>query len=60
MADRQPTALAQEGADPKPGRWPAPYDAVAREDRRVYAGEGRVLVTQPAADKALDNAGDRL
>jgi catechol 2,3-dioxygenase-like lactoylglutathione lyase family enzyme len=60
MTDRQPTALAQEGDAPQPGRWPDPAGPVAPEDRRVYAGEGRVLVDDPAADKALDNTEDNL
>ncbi len=57
MADRQPTALAQEGPEPQPDRWPEPGDPVPPEDRRVYAGEGRILVENTAADKALDNQG---
>lgn len=58
MADRRPSKLAQEGPDPQPGRWPAPADPVAPENRRVYPGEGRVLVDSPSVDKALDNQGD--
>ncbi len=60
MADRQPSAIAGEGAEPQQGRWPGPKRRLAAEDRRVYAGEGRALVDTPVADKALDNQVDSL
>lgn len=60
MADRQPSAIAREGSQPQPGHWPEPESPVAEEDRRIYAGEGRVLVDSFPADKALDNQADSL
>ena len=43
MADRHPSATAQEGAEPQPGHWPAPTPTPPVE-RRIYPGEGRELV----------------
>ena len=43
MADRNPSAVAREGAEPQPGKWPAPTPTPLAE-RRVYPGEGRELV----------------
>jgi catechol 2,3-dioxygenase-like lactoylglutathione lyase family enzyme len=42
MADRRPTALAGEGAEPRPEKWPA-AKATARPLRRVYPGAGSEL-----------------
>jgi catechol 2,3-dioxygenase-like lactoylglutathione lyase family enzyme len=42
MADRRPTALAGEGAEPRPEKWPA-AKATARAARRVYPGAGSEL-----------------
>ena len=44
MADTEPTACAKEGPEPVPGVWPAPARATAPQDRRVYPGEGLLLV----------------
>ena len=55
MADRQPTPAALEGAEPQTDHWPKPDGRLMDEDRRIYAGEGRVLVGPPTPDKALDN-----
>jgi catechol 2,3-dioxygenase-like lactoylglutathione lyase family enzyme len=43
MADRQPTALAQEGPEPLPGRWPAVTVPTPKAGRRVYPGAGSEL-----------------
>ncbi|MDJ0884535.1 MAG: VOC family protein [Desulfobacterales bacterium] len=60
MADRKPSATAREGAEPQRGRWPGPKGRLAREDRRLHAGEGRELVDPTVDDKALDNQVDSL
>ncbi|GFK93492.1 hypothetical protein NNJEOMEG_01325 [Fundidesulfovibrio magnetotacticus] len=44
MADRDPPPAGREGPDPVPGRWPAP-DPASPDDRRVYPGEGREILT---------------
>ena len=43
MADRHPSATAKEGAEPQPGKWPAPTPTPLTQ-RRIYPGEGRELV----------------
>ena len=43
MADRHPTAVTREGADPRPGHWPMPTPTPLAQ-RRIYPGEGRELV----------------
>ena len=43
MADRHPTAVTREGADPRPGHWPTPTPTPLAQ-RRIYPGEGRELV----------------
>ena len=43
MADRNPSSVTQEGAEPQPGKWPAPIPTPLAE-RRMYPGEGRELV----------------
>ncbi|MHC1791411.1 VOC family protein [Solidesulfovibrio sp.] len=43
MADRRPSVVTREGADPQPGKWPAPTPTPLA-DRRIYPGEGRELV----------------
>ena len=50
MMDRQPSAAAQEGSNPVPGRWPAPAE---HGERPVYEGEGRIFVeAKVGADEA--------
>jgi len=44
MKDRRPTPVSREGPDPLPGIWPQGEGPMPLEDRRVYPGEGRVLV----------------
>jgi catechol 2,3-dioxygenase-like lactoylglutathione lyase family enzyme len=41
MMDRHPSATAQEGSDPVPGRWPPPIE---QKDCPAYPGEGRIFV----------------
>jgi catechol 2,3-dioxygenase-like lactoylglutathione lyase family enzyme len=43
MGDTQPTALAREGAEPQPGRWPAVKTPTPPSRRRIYAGAGTEL-----------------
>ena len=43
MADHHPSPVAREGAEPQPGKWPAPTPTPLTE-RRIYPGEGRELV----------------
>jgi len=46
MKDRGPTTVSREGPDPQPGIWPEGPGAPPVEDRRVYPGEGMVLVEE--------------
>jgi catechol 2,3-dioxygenase-like lactoylglutathione lyase family enzyme len=43
MADREPSAAALEGPEPRPGRWPEPAAPTPDADRVAYPGEGRSL-----------------
>jgi len=43
MADRHPSAVTREGAEPQPGKWPEPV-TTPLVARRIYPGEGRELV----------------
>jgi len=43
MADREPTALAQEGPEPRFDRWPSVTAATPRAERRIYPGAGSEL-----------------
>ena len=43
MAERNPSAVTQEGSEPQPGKWPAPT-VTPLSERRVYPGEGREFV----------------
>lgn len=43
MADRHPSAVTREGAEPRDGIWPEPATTPYAE-RRIYPGEGRDLV----------------
>lgn len=43
MADRHPSAVTREGAEPQPGKWPA-HTSTPLAERRIYPGEGRELV----------------
>lgn len=44
MADSEPTACAAQGPEPVPGVWPAVARPTPKDERRVYPGEGQVLV----------------
>jgi catechol 2,3-dioxygenase-like lactoylglutathione lyase family enzyme len=44
MKDKNPTAIAKEGVDPQTGHWPEVKKATQVEDRRIYPGEGTVLI----------------
>lgn len=44
MADRHPSAVTREGAEPNPKAWPAPAQPTPLAERRIYPGEGRELV----------------
>ena len=44
MADKAPSRLAREGADPQPRRWPKPGMLPSNSKRHVYPGEGRLLL----------------
>jgi len=46
MKDRGPTTVSREGPDPQAGIWPEGAGAPPGEDRRVYPGEGMVLVEE--------------
>ena len=48
MADREPSALAREGSDPRPDRWPRTDSAPVDEERLVYPGEGTRLLEEDA------------
>ncbi|MFH2219948.1 MAG: VOC family protein [Pseudomonadota bacterium] len=43
MKDRNPSAVALEGADPQAGHWPEVARITPRADRMVYPGEGKIL-----------------
>jgi catechol 2,3-dioxygenase-like lactoylglutathione lyase family enzyme len=43
MGDIQPTALAREGAEPQPGRWPPVTKPTPPSRRRIYEGAGTEL-----------------
>jgi len=47
LFDRKPSALAREGPDPQPGRWPSPTRPTPVSERAVYPGEGRELMDGP-------------
>jgi len=46
MKDRDPSPVALEGPDPRPGVWPKGEGPLPPEERRVYPGEGVVLVEE--------------
>jgi catechol 2,3-dioxygenase-like lactoylglutathione lyase family enzyme len=43
MRDKRPSAVAMEGAEPRPWAWPDVLRVTRAEDRVVYPGEGIVL-----------------
>ena len=46
MKDKMPTAVSQEGTEPQPGTWPETIKSTPPEERKVYPGEGRILVEE--------------
>ncbi|NMC49372.1 MAG: VOC family protein [Desulfovibrio sp.] len=44
MADKRPSDVAREGADPVPGKWPPVTSPTPLAERRIYPGEGRELL----------------
>lgn len=46
MLDRQAGAVAREGPDPQPGRWPAVERPTPKHQRAVYPGEGTVFTKE--------------
>ncbi|MBL7181397.1 MAG: VOC family protein [Desulfobacterales bacterium] len=44
MKDRKPLPAALEGPDPQPGHWPESTTPTPAEERRVYPGEGMILL----------------
>ena len=47
MKDARPTRHALEGPEPRSGHWRKPERPTPSEDRRVYPGEGEVLMQDP-------------
>lgn len=43
-ADSRPSAAALEGPEPRPDRWPTVTSPTPVSERRVYPGEGRILL----------------
>ena len=43
MGDIEPTALAKEGLEQQPGRWPEVKNPTPKDQRRIYAGAGSEL-----------------
>jgi hypothetical protein len=41
-----PTPVSRKGADPQPGIWPEAGDPLPPEERKVYPGEGVVLMEE--------------
>ncbi len=44
MKDKKPLPAALEGADPQPGHWPEITNPTTKDERRVYPGEGMILL----------------
>jgi catechol 2,3-dioxygenase-like lactoylglutathione lyase family enzyme len=40
MADKAPSQITQEGAEPQAGRWPAVVSPTLEKERRIYPGAG--------------------
>ena len=43
MKDTKPTAVAEEGPEPRPRHWPEPKNPTPEKDRKLYPGEGVIL-----------------
>jgi len=46
MADKRPSAVTMEGADPVPGKWPPVTRPTPLSERRIYPGEGREILAE--------------
>jgi len=46
MADKRPSAVTLEGADPVPGKWPPVTRPTPLSERRIYPGEGREILAE--------------
>jgi catechol 2,3-dioxygenase-like lactoylglutathione lyase family enzyme len=46
MKDKRPSSLALEGPEPQAGHWPEVEHPTPPEERRVYPGEGMILVEE--------------
>ncbi|UCD31684.1 MAG: VOC family protein [Desulfobacterales bacterium] len=44
MKDKHPSPVTLEGAEPQPGNWPDVTQPTPSKDRRVYPGEGEILL----------------
>ncbi len=51
MADKQPSKVTKEGAEPQPGVWPEVTMRTPPKDRRVYPGAGGELFHQRQTEK---------
>ncbi len=45
MKDKNPSAIAKEGAEPQTGHWPEVKKSTPLEDRSIYPGEGMALIS---------------
>ncbi|MCJ7617430.1 MAG: VOC family protein [Desulfobacterales bacterium] len=43
MKDKKPTAIALEGDNPQPDKWPAVKEPTPQSERRIYPGEGIIF-----------------
>lgn len=50
MRDKHPLQMAMEGPNPQSGHWPNIKEPTPAEIRRVYPGDGRILVADKKAD----------
>ncbi len=48
MKDKMPTALAQEGPEPRPRAWPEQIRPTPPDERVAYPGDGMILVEKDA------------
>jgi len=46
MADKRPSAVTLEGAEPVPGKWPPVTRPTPLSERRIYPGEGREILAE--------------
>ena len=46
LVDSNPSAIAREGAEPRPDQWPPVEGFAPPQERRVYPGEGREILRE--------------